>query len=569
MPFVPATYDTLFEKTIEDYDSKVLAPLEAQGKPLPNPREMSSMLLSMLATNIMGNNNGTKRELKWPVPKTLPNNMVAWCIVRLYKVKQILAIEDSIDSEYTLLGVYESDPSSYHWGTYNTDEQNIRNIARQFNWNLTNADMKEVISYIRDGAPIVHKSRDRDLIAMNNGEFNYETGELIPYDDPRFDPDERIYLSKSHVDFVEAQAFSITEPDGRRWTVDGWIDELFDDAELSELIWECFSAILRPNVNWDKSAWFYSTSGSNGKGTLCELMRNLCGRGTYAAIPIEAFSKDFMLEPLIHANAIIVDENSVGVFIDSAANLKAVITNDVITINRKYKMPIAYQFHGFMVQCLNEMPRIRDRSESFYRRQLFVPFEKTFTGQERRYIKYDYMRDKRVLEYVAYRALTWKKFYELSEPKASRLVLDEYKMYNDPLREFFTDVVCERTVWDLLPWQFVYDLYKGWLRSTNPVAKPLSYAKFREEMKPLVKASPQWTLPEYKVTRGTKMDASEPLIVEYDLPNWTSRTYTGRDIALRARPSNMATGYRGLVRTNYLPPADEEMDVIDLESDGD
>ena len=88
-------------------------------------------------------------------------------------------------------------------------------------------------------------------------------------------------------------------------------------------------------------------------------MRQLCGEGTYASIPLADFSKDFMLEPLLHASAVIVDENDVGTFIDKAANLKAIITGDVFQMNRKHKSAIAYRFRGFMVQCLNELPRIR------------------------------------------------------------------------------------------------------------------------------------------------------------------------------------------------------------------
>ena len=94
-----------------------------------------------------------------------------------------------------------------------------------------------------------------------------------------------------------------------------------------------------------------------------------------------------MLEPLTRATAIIVDENDVGTYIDKAANLKAIITNDAISINRKFKQVISYRFYGFMVQCLNEMPRIKDKSDSFWRRQLFIPFTKCFTGAERKYIK--------------------------------------------------------------------------------------------------------------------------------------------------------------------------------------
>ena len=63
------------------------------------------------------------------------------------------------------------------------------------------------------------------------------------------------------------------------------------------------------------------------------------------------------------------------------------ITGDTIQVNRKFKAPISFKFKGFMVQCLNEMPRVKDKSDSFYRRQLFIPFTKCFTGAERKYIK--------------------------------------------------------------------------------------------------------------------------------------------------------------------------------------
>ena len=117
-------------------------------------------------------------------------------------------------------------------------------------------------------------------------------------------------------------------------------------------------------------------------------MRNLCGEGSYKSIKLEEMGKEFLLEPLVGASAIIVDENDVGIYIDKAANLKAIVTSDVIQINRKFKQPISFRFRGFMVQCLNEMPRVKDKSDSFFRRQLFIPFTKCFTGAERRYIKH-------------------------------------------------------------------------------------------------------------------------------------------------------------------------------------
>lgn len=202
-------------------------------------------------------------------------------------------------------------------------------------------------------------------------------------------------------------------------------------------------------------------------------MRNLVGDGSHTSIPLSDFGKDFALEPLVRANAIIVDENDVGTFIDKAANLKSIVTNDVIQINRKYRMPIAYQFFGLMVQCLNEFPLVKDKSESFYRRQLFVPFSKSYTGMERKYIKGDYLQRQDVLEYVLWRVLhvagssTPGSYYELSEPDATQVVLGEYKETNDPVRSFWEEFKTE-FVWALLPFPFLYDLYKSWFAKVSP-----------------------------------------------------------------------------------------------------
>ena len=195
-----------------------------------------------------------------------------------------------------------------------------------------------------------------------------------------------------------------------------------------------------------------------------------------------------MLEPLIRSQAIIVDENNVGEYLDKSANLKAVITNDVIQINRKFKTPVAYQFFGFMVQCINELPRVKDKTDSFYRRQLLVPFTKCFTGHERPYIKNDYLHRQDTLEYVLWKVLNMN-YYQLSEPAASREALQEYKEYNDPVRQFVQEILPACT-WDLLPFSFLHDLYKAWLRRVNPNSAAIGKTTFIKELLKLIEEDP-------------------------------------------------------------------------------
>ena len=298
-----------------------------------------------------------------------------------------------------MIGVYNDDGPNA--GIYDTSDRTLNHLIFKYNGAATAKDLEEVRHFLRELLDRKRRCMDQDLIAVNNGIFNYKTKVLEP-----FDPD-KVFLTKSRVDYnPNAQNVVIHNPDDNTdWDVESWMSGLSNDADIVELLWQILGAIIRPFVRWDQCAWLYSASGNSGKGTLCELMRNLCGRGSYASISLSDFSKDFHLEPLIHSSAIIVDENDVGVYLDKVANLKAVITNDVILINRKFKSPISYQFFGFMVQCLNEYPRIRDTSESFYRRQLFIPFDKCFTGMARKYIKDDYLSRKEVLEYVLFKVL--------------------------------------------------------------------------------------------------------------------------------------------------------------------
>ena len=89
---------------------------------------------------------------------------------------------------------------------------------------------------------------------------------------------------------------------------------------------------------------------------------------------------------------------------------------------------------------MNEIPRIRDRSDSFWRRVAVVYFQKCFTGVERSEIKHDYIARKEVLEYVQMRALSMD-IDKLEPPAACEYMLDEFKAESNPVLQFALDVL--------------------------------------------------------------------------------------------------------------------------------
>ena len=506
------------DETLRDITLSYLDSIDRSNPPTPDV--IQSEILDQTTLQFQLENQNRAKGTQWKIPDRLAPAQIADILMALYPIVNIAYGGMNADPEYDVLSMYQTDGPDK--GTYSPSKQMFYSLIHEYCYTLSDKETQETITFMKNRAQRVVRNSDRNLIAVNNGIFDYDTKTLMD-----FTPD-LVFISKSKVNYnPNATNPIIHNPDdGTDWDVETWMSELFDDQELTNLMWQIIGAIIRPNVPGNKSAWFYSNTGNNGKGTLCELMRQITGEGTYASIPLSDFAKDFMLEPLIRASAIIVDENDVGAFIDKAANLKAIITNDVIQMNRKFKAPIAFQFRGFMVQCLNELPKIKDKSDSFYRRQIFVPFNKCFTGQERKYIKHDYLRRKDVLEYVLLKVLSTD-YYTLSEPDACQLVLEEYKEYNDPIRQFVEEILpdCQ---WDLLPYAFLYDLYKAWFKANSPNGQIIGKQNFIADLQKVLIGNPTF----YPIQDGSAvrpknlMDIAEPLIFEYrTIPLTAGTTY--------------------------------------------
>lgn len=526
----------------------------------PAPEQVERDLLRGTRRLFEVANAGRDKDDRLVRPRAVSPWQIAKIVLRLHHAIRIMPSTQDSKPDYDALALYQWD--GQRAGTYTISTDEIHRVARLYDRSLTRNGAKEVEEALRAIAPRWTVSLHRDLVPMANGVF-YSGREPLEIEingtafrfEPKtlhdFDP-ALVFVAKSHVNYVDGAPSPVyTDYDGWAFDFDSWLADLFDLPDgrgegMVQLMWEILSAILRPHVSWRKAAFFYSESGNNGKGTLCTLMRNLLGPGTYASVPLSEMGKEFALESLMSANAIIVDENDVGMYIDKAAGFKTLVTNDVIQINRKHEKHVAFQFWGLMVQCLNEFPLFKDKSESLYRRQLFVPFEKSFTGAERKYIKDDYLQRPELLEYVAYRALQMD-HYELSEPPATKLVLDEFKEMNDPVRTFWGEHRLE-FVWDLLPFRFLYDAFKAWSMRVNPSGRVASERSFTSDLVAIVRKDEIWDGGErgQRHRPGNRMDRYEPMIIKYDLRDWMHLANRGPSGNSRARPSPQAQ-YRGLV----------------------
>ena len=522
----------------------------------PPPDKVEQELLNHVCSEIGLENAVRGKSDQLRKPKTLSPAQIADIMIRLYPMCRIPGAEGRADADKDILAIYQ--PEGENEGIYVTSEAAFRAIARQYYYHLSDKDFREIMTVLYDEAPRKPFCRNRDIIALGNGLLDYRTKQLMPFD-PQY-----IFLSKASVNWNHAaQNIVITEQDGRTWDFESWLMDVCDgDEGMRDLILEMIGATLRPHVKWGRAFFLYATSGANGKGTICQLCRNILGPGSHISIPLAQMSARFGLAGIEQVQAIITDENDVGDFLSKAANFKALVTFDMVTVEQKYGNVSSLKWPGIVIECFNDFPSTKDRTDSFLRRLIIVPFNKTFVGCERPEIKQDYLRRPEVLEYVVKRVLEMD-YYSFHVPPICELAMAEYKEDNNPV-EYFLNEMLPRFTWDLLPFEFLYQAFQGFYRDHYAGSEArIKYKRFKEELREYIKGNDEWESTEsrsngskvrYFCPAANRMDRPEPLVYEYQLRKWMSKAYHGYDIDKMTTPDiSSDTKYEGLVRKGHMP----------------
>ena len=520
------------------------------------PEDAERFLLNQINKRLLGENerNGLRGGLAHRPLKVLPPSAIATCI--LHRELKHTGLIGKSRATAELMTYEDAGPDE---GLYVPAEDSIRRLARQYHYTISSKDLNAVVESVRDSVSLLVESEDGDVVALANGLFDLRTKELRPFS-PKV-----VLTSKASVAFREGATTCPVMDDG--WSVDEWIRELANnDPEVEQLFWEIIAALFRPEHPFKKAALLYSPTGSNGKGTFLELLRHLVGVDRVATLSISDFGEQFLPEALCSAFAVLSDENEVGDFLRKAGAFKAWVTHDWIRINVKYGPARSVKGRGLCVFCVNELPASKDKSESFYRRFVAIPFLKRFVGEdENSAIKNDYVKRPKVLEYVAHKALMMPWFDTFVTPAVCDKLLGQIRVENDPVLQFAEEFL-PQFKWDLLPWRFSFRLYSAWMRKEVPSGHPVGSREFIKRMTDYVDKNPScgWFVPrgadgnQKAMSTQNRIVGNEPLIVEYDLHEWMDIQPAGGSMCKIGIPHNIPINARGLMRAGTSPTDDED-----------
>lgn len=504
--------------------------------------ELKNTYRAVLAhKQLLNNMNGVKErpkltdlELAFVLVHTLPLVRIAYS-----------ALSSKADTNLYMFIPYDNHPNL---GLYEECDEFIEIHVSLLQQPMSMASRKNILSYVTMMAPMKRESLDSAHVVVNNGIFNKETKQLEP-----FTPD-FVATSKIQTNYVPVTTSPVLlEPDGTPWTVDNWIMELADhDPEKNELLWQVLAASFNPGHSYNKAILFVSREGNNGKGTYGQLIKNIVGLGNYSSLKIHDYSKRFEKKNLIGKVVNIADENPVGVYIDNVDDFKAAVTGDDISIEPKHKDSFPAVIKHVTIQMINGMPKFRDKTNSFYRRLVMVPFDHTFEGVEKKYIKSHFIQDPVIKEYVLSKALEMDQFDTFIVPEATKTLLSEYKSENNNVFEFWDDMY-DIFQWDVIPTKLAYPVYKEWMKEFN--ANSVTYGRnqfvqytrdWGKETGLLIDKSQRSD----RIRITNQMDPDEPLITKYAVKEFYDPSYKGADDEKRrAFDRSRFQTTRGFVKT--------------------
>lgn len=405
-------------------------------------------------------NEGKKNEkIVIPIPE------VSTVAKYLRQVCHFAFISTGDSSDKSPLYLYHYDKGIY------TDSADLFNkLCAKFDSRLKPRAWADIRAFIRTTTRISKPFSDHTRIPVANGVFNLKTKQLEP-----FSPD-FVITSKIRTAYNGA---------ARKPILDGWFDfeRWLDiiacgDSEIYALLWQIMNEAINPNRTRGKLAILLG-DGNNGKGTFQSLLMNLIGADKVATLRPNQFEGHNLAS--LSGKVCNIGDDISNRYIDEVSDLMSIVTGDTVTINPKHQQPFELSLKLFCLFSANELPRVRNKSQGWYRRLCIVPFKADFNGQkERPEIKNIFLKDTELLEWVLFKILNMPAFDKFIEPEAVAKEIDSYKKENDYLYAFVTDDYTERELHliERVPLKWIKEEYRTFLAENDLSAHiPYSFGK--------------------------------------------------------------------------------------------
>lgn len=300
-----------------------------------------------------------------------------------------------------------------------------------------------------------------------NGTYDLETGVLSDH---------------SHDDLFTTQMQANYDPDAQcdRWR--GFLQEMLgDDQTKIDVFQEYIGYCLDINVNIEVIL-FLLGRGANGKSVACDAVKRVIGQGNYDTISLDDLkNKNYIAELLGKLVNISTESQSKAEVYES--NLKRLASGEEIKVDRKFKHPFTFRSNCKHIYCLNNLPRVGDRTDAFFRRIIPIPFNRKVESSKRILRLGALIAEEEasgILNWMieGYQRLRAAKWNFTQSPQVIEL-LDEYRKDNNNVINFVEEE-CNQKLGLFCTNREAYERYQKWCKDSG--SQPLKRKNFIHEI---------------------------------------------------------------------------------------
>lgn len=284
--------------------------------------------------------------------------------------------------------VYENDICIYEDGVYKKDEKDISRKVIEIVPDANTYFRKEVYNYLLLKAEEREFDRECGIINFKNGLFSIKERKMYKHS-PKFFSTNQVN-TELNLNAPKVQA------------IDDVLEKISCGVyERKQTILEMIGYAMTTSIKLQKAFILYGNKARNGKSTLIDIITYLLGDENVSTTSFKdmnqnKFAGSGIKNKLLNSGSEMTDEYIVDVEI-----FKKWVTGDYLDIEEKFKPKQKIRPYAKFIFSANELPRVADKTDGFYRRLQIIPLEYSFTDKDRKAFDFNKLISKEALEYLA------------------------------------------------------------------------------------------------------------------------------------------------------------------------
>lgn len=371
------------------------------------------------------------------------------------------------------LALFENEICIYEDGVYKQDEETLYKKIIEILPTANTYFRKEVYNYLLLIAPRKYINKESGIINFKNGLFNINTKEFKAHTPEYFSINQLNVNLNFEVEKVQA--------------IEDVLNKLSCNIpERKEAILEMIGYSMTTSVKLQKAFVLYGKTAGNGKSTLINIISDMIGKSNIGNVTLDDLSNNKFASSGIKGKLLNVGSEMTKEYLKDVSTFKQWITGDDLEVEEKFKAKQTISPYAKFIFNANELPKVADKTNGFYRRLHIIPFEAKFTKQDNKSFDFNSLVTKQALEYLAKISLEAYMNINLdfANYEESNKEIEQYKIENNNALVFINDKDYMKsylsTGTSVKRKSEVYIAYKEYCKENE--FKPMGKKSFHEEI---------------------------------------------------------------------------------------